>query len=106
MLELIGCKDDIASIKNAWDGFLAIMHNDKMELFEKMYSDELIISIAENVYKGCTILALQSYPQQIHNYTEPVSKVINAAWNKIRTAPQEYAQWEIGEIENLQSRNM
>lgn len=106
MLELIDCKDDIAPIKKAWDGFLAIMHNDKMELFDKMYPDELITSIAENVYEGCTILALQSFPQQIKNYTEPISKVINAAWNKIRTEPQEYAQWEIGEIENLQSRNM
>jgi len=106
MLELIGCKEETLPIEKAWEGFLSIMHNDKPELYHEIFPDDLICSIAENVFQGCTTNALQSYPKQIASYTEPVSKVINAAWSKVMIDPQEYAKWEIGEIENLQSRNM
>lgn len=104
MLELTGCGSEIQKILEDWNRLLLIAQNEKPDHYDVLFSDELINSIATNVYNGCADLGLQTYLQQKKNNTRPISQIVNEAWETIRNDPQRYPQWENEQIVNLQSR--
>jgi hypothetical protein len=104
MLMHIGCTEDAEKISIAWENFKAVTDNEKKSIYEELFASALIDSMAQHVYDGCKNIGLRSYPQQKAYTTQPVSQVINDAWDKMRENTGGYDGWEEVEVQRLRSR--
>lgn len=98
MLELTGYAKEIKVIKKTWVEYLDITQKIRPEYYDTILSDKLLSILAANVLEGCKNIALISYAEQLNNYTLPVSKVINDAWDSMRRYPEGYSEWEKTQI--------
>lgn len=103
MLYLIGHHDEAKKITSIWDEFLSVTQNAKPDGYDVIFPSLLVESISQNVFEGCTNIALLPYPEQLRTNTRPVSLIINEAWLKIREEPKNFSQWEIEQITNIRS---
>ena len=103
MLELTGQIDEKTELVEKWNNFLGAANNPIAPDYAYAFPDELIDQLAEYVLRGCQIIALKGYPEQVSTIGAPVAKVLNQAWQEVMLRPLDFEQWEIEQIALLKA---
>lgn len=105
MLKLTGTDINSSEVVNSWDRFVNITANIKVNLYDFIFPDELIIELSKNVLAGCQAIGLCSYSEQLKGKSKPISKILNNAWEQILSKPEQFSNWEQKEIESIMEEN-
>ena len=106
MLEITGFGNDLIEIKKAWASFLEKNSSKKSDIYDLIFPDELVDSITNNVLNGCSAISLRNYSDQFTTFKNPVSKIINDAWQLIRSDPDSFLVWEEENLKKLSDLNV
>jgi len=103
MLELIGMDEAVDIVKSAWVPFEKRTNNQRPQYYETFFAQDLIDSIANDVFEACKNLSLRTYPEQLVLIGEnrSVAKSINDAWISIRKDPLSFESWEKEELKEI-----
>ncbi len=101
LLEKMGHTAELAEIKLSWDAFLNATANGVPQNYAFVFPQIFLQELADNVLAGCQSIDLKSYQEQIALHGNPVSKILNAAWEKLFVAPAAFHQWEKEQIEAI-----
>lgn len=101
MLKMNGFTTELDEIEQAWNKFLNETQNSKPGGYDLIFSDDMIRSITNNVFKGCQNIGLRSYQEQLRLPSKSVSSLINDAWVHIRRSQSTFGVWEADQLEKL-----
>lgn len=102
MLRKMGHTTEVEKIEASWKQFLSATRNPKPSNYNYIFPQHIIEALADFVYDGCKLIDLTIYSEQVTRHVNPVSKMLNDAWELIFNSPDGYGNWEkerIGEIE-------
>lgn len=102
MLKLCGLNNTIINLSSSWDMLLNTTSNPIPQHYNYIFPDVLINTLSENVFEGCKNIGLNSYSEQLAEFENPVSKIVNDSWSKVLANPIEFENWEQQTIQNLQ----
>ncbi|PUZ30551.1 hypothetical protein GA0116948_101602 [Chitinophaga costaii] len=105
MLTKMGHTKEVKEIKENWDKFVKTTNNNVPSHYNYIFPQPLIEELADCVYTGCTNIDLTIYGEQLKLYEEPISKILNDAWNTLLTSPDGFKEWEKGKIEQIENQN-
>jgi len=104
VLSLMGHDDELVQIKEYWNEFLAVTKNLIPANYHFIFPQRLIEQLSRNVLEGCKAIDLRVYGDQVKEFENPISKILNDAWQELFDNPVNFANWEqdrINEISNL-----
>ncbi len=105
MLIMLDMNNHIIPIKNAWDELLSLPpYQKRPDNYSLAFPDILLQNLAFNIYQGCQKFGYLSYPEQLEKMDNPVSKVMNEAWDVLRNNPTKYPSWEKENIKTLHQK--
>lgn len=103
MLELTGQVAEKEELEIKWADFLTAANNPVSTDYNYAFPDEIIDQLAAYVLKGCQVIALRSYPEQVAKLNMPVAQVLNQAWQEVMHNPLQFEEWEIQQIAILKT---
>lgn len=106
MLEITGYGNELIEIRKAWNSFLEKNICRKSDNYDFIFPDELVDTITDNVLNGCNAISLRSYSEQFSKFDNPVSKIINDAWQLIRSNPDSFSTWEEESLKGLSNSSV
>ncbi len=100
-LDLIGFTDDAAAVRQKWQALLNATGATQGQIFRRACPLELLERAAIHALEGvrrinCRIVTLQT--------TGKVHDLLNAAWERFWSVPNEYHAWERGAVTNLKDQ--
>jgi hypothetical protein len=101
MLEKMGHQAEVHQLKHNWSQFLTVTNNPVPQNYAYIFPDAILAKLAENVFDGCKSIALKVYNDQIRDFTNPITKILNDAWVFMLNDPENYAQWEKERIKEI-----
>lgn len=101
MLQLMGYDDDLKNIDAEWKEFLSATKNPIPANYLDVFPQELIEKLAKSVFEGCKMIDLRSYHEQIKEFGNPISKILNDAWKELFSNPDNYHVWEKNQINEI-----
>jgi hypothetical protein len=101
MLRITGQSEAAMKISESWDKFLKATSNPIPPDYHYIFPDPLIERLAENVLSGCNAIGLNDYDSQLQEFSTPISKILNDAWDKILSTPSEFHDWEVSQIAEI-----
>lgn len=102
MLGKMGHTREQQHLEEVWSEFLTATNNEIPANYGTMYPQYIIEELVDNVFNGCRLIDLRIYGDQVAQFNNPVSKIINDAWNKALTDPGDFKVWESAAIEELE----
>lgn len=105
MLTKMGHTKEVEEIKENWNKFVKTTNNNVPSHYNYIFPQALIEELADCVYTGCMNIDLTIYSEQLELYGEPISKILNDAWNTLFTSPDSFKEWEKGKIEQIENQN-
>lgn len=106
MLTKMGHQQEEKQIVDSWNKFLSTTSNPVQSNYDYIFPQSIIEELANSVYDGCKAIDLRVYNDQIAKYTTPVSKMLNEAWEVILSMPQDFKDWEMKKIEEIENASM
>jgi hypothetical protein len=103
MLEKMGHRVELVDIEGSWTAFLAATKNPQPSNYDFIFPQDIIALLADYVFDGCKAIDLQVYADQVAWYRDPISKILNDAWEKSFADPSEFAAWEKDQIDKIAS---
>jgi len=94
MLDKMGFKKETNNVVQSWKGFLNSVQNVKPPYYNFIFPNVLIENLVINVLKGCNDIGLINFIEQANNIDNPISKILNDAWNKLLTQADSFEKWE------------
>lgn len=101
MLEIMGHKHELSQINESWNKFLSATSNPVPQNYKYTFPDEILQALARYVLQGCADIGLKVYADQLKDVENPISKILNDAWNCMLTTPEKYAEWEKIKIDQI-----
>ena len=101
MLEKMGYKHEVETLKSSWQNFLVICTNTRNPLYNLFLPVDIIDKLVDTVIDACNNIALVSCVEQSKNNGDPVSKLLNQAWIENLTQPKTFSDWEHAQIKGL-----
>lgn len=101
MLEITGQGSDAMRIKDSWSKFLTATANPIPPDYKFIFPDHLIEHLANNVLEGCKAIGLNDYESQVTEFGNPISKILNDAWEVILKDPAQFDGWEAKAIDEI-----
>jgi hypothetical protein len=102
MLEKMGHTKEVHSIQEDWKKFLTVTKNPIPSNYQYIFPQALLKELVDAVFLGCKQIDLRIYRDQVAQYTSPISKVLNDAWEKIFSDPVQYQAWEKERIKEIE----
>lgn len=102
MLQKMGHTGEQQNLDRVWKEFLASTNNAIPANYNNVCPQHIIEELADNVFIGCKLIDLRIYTDQVTKFNNPVSKVINDAWNTALLTPEEFRDWETTAIAELE----
>lgn len=90
-LELIGLKTAAVDVKRQWDGLLGVTGVKPAPMYRRACPRELLERAAISALEGTKRIGCRIVQQ---GTTGHIHDLLNAAWEKFWTAPEEYHAWE------------
>lgn len=78
------------SLNKAWDDYMAVLGEARPPDYDLCYPESLLQSLARRVVGGCSSLGLKA----IGDDQSTIVRLIGEAWERFRSAPEEYERWE------------
>jgi len=103
MLEKMKLSDDLDELNKTWEEFVKLIKYSIVDHYEFHFPQELIVSLADEVYDGCVNIGLVSYIDQVKEMNRPISLILNEAWQKIREKSNDYESWENKTVEEIRA---
>jgi hypothetical protein len=97
-LNLIGFKKDAAAVQVEWDALAKSTGTAQTPLYRKACPQHLLRQAADRALEGTTMIGCRIVQE---NSSDKVHDLLNSAWQKFWTSPNDYAQWERDRIANL-----
>lgn len=94
MLQKTEQEEEFARLSKYWDEFLFSIENDKPSNYDEFYPQHLIETLGEHVWAICIATDLKSYSEQVEEFGNPISKILNDAWKELFANPDTFKQWE------------
>lgn len=104
MLEKMGHTTELVDIQSSWAAFLAATNNPQPSNYAFIFPQEIITVLADYVFDGCKAIDLQVYSDQVAEFGNPISKILNAAWEKSFIDPDGFVAWERDQIDEIANR--
>lgn len=101
MLDKMGQHSELVGIKASWENFLIATNNPQPNNYDYIFPQELIEALANFVFDGCKALDLQVYNDQVKEFGNPISKILNDAWDKSFNDPSGFMEWEKEQIDRI-----
>ncbi len=98
ILRKMGHTSEVERIEKSWGQFLTATRNPKPPNYNYIFPQHIIEALANFVYDGCKLIDLTIYGEQVIKYANPVSKMLNDAWELIFTSPDTFQDWEKARI--------
>ncbi|MDO3641503.1 hypothetical protein [Mucilaginibacter sp. L3T2-6] len=104
MLQKTGYLTEASQIKRSWDEFLNAANKPVPSNYDEIFPDDVIGTLADSIISGCVAIDLRSYAEQITEHAEPISHILNMAWDNIMAKPFQFEAWEKNVIEGIRTR--
>lgn len=101
MLNKTGFANECQEISDSWEQFLTHTNNPKHPDYKYIFPDELLSVLTQIVFNYCKGIDLATYQEQIANDQNPVSKIVNDAWQQLLQNPIEFENLQKQMIERL-----
>lgn len=104
ILKLMGHDKELAKIQEYWNEFLALTKNPVPASYQYIFPQELIEELGKSVFEGCQAIDLRVYNDQVKEFGNPISRILNDAWEELFNNPVNFPAWEqnrINEISNF-----
>jgi hypothetical protein len=102
MLKKMGHTEELKKLEEVWRKFLDATNNIIPANYSSICPQHIVEELANNVYNGSKLIDLRIYGDQVKEYTNPISKIINEAWEKVLLNPGEFKAWEDHAITKLE----
>lgn len=104
MLRCSGFGNSVQEISMEWKRFLDIHGNREPVNYELAFPDELIEDLANTIYSKCKEHGYLSYEEQLKKLNNPISEVMNEAWDILRNNSADYGEWEKQKLEKIKAQ--
>lgn len=104
MLRKLGHVDEVAKIEGSWQTFLRTTSNPIQSNYAYIFPQPIIEELANSVFDGCKSIDLRVYSEQVEIYGNPISKMLNDAWDTLLNSPQQFKEWEKAQIEEIEKK--
>lgn len=104
ILHLMGHDVELIQIQQYWDEFLNVTGNPVPGNYHFTFPQQLIEQLGRNVFEGSQSIDLRMYTDQVKEFGNPISKILNDAWQELFNNPVNFPSWEqdrINQISNL-----
>ena len=101
MLDKMGHQKELVDIKASWAAFLTATNNPQPSNYDYIFPQEIITQLTDYVLDGCKAIDLQVYSDQVAEFGNPISKILNDAWEKSLIDPDGFVAWEKDQIEMI-----
>lgn len=105
MLYITGQGKDVMEVKESWEKFLNATSNPIPQDYNFIFPNHLLEKLANNVLEGCKLIGLCDYLSQVQEFDNPISKVLNDAWDILLNQPSDFDEWELSAIEAIKSKH-
>jgi len=100
----MGLTAEAAEVREVWGNYLALRGATKPQDYDVCYPDELLQALAADVRAGYEALGLRLFVQQGSASSEiNIPRLLETAWDKVRSEPAAYANWEAERLHELRS---
>jgi len=100
----MGLTAEAAEVREVWWNYLALRGAAKPQDYDLCYPDELLQALAANVRAAYEAPGLRLFVQQGTGSSEiNVPRLLSTAWDKVRSEPASYANWEAERLHKLRS---
>ena len=101
MLDITGQGADAAKIKDSWNKFLVATANPIPPDYKFIFPEHLLEQLANTVLEGCKAIGLSDYESQVTEFGNPISKILNDAWEILLNDPVGFDLWEVNAIASI-----
>ena len=101
VLRVMGHNLEVIEIENNWNTFLTATSNPIPANYSLVFPQQLIEQLADNVFAGCQAIDLRIYNDQVAKFGNPISKILNDAWQKLFNNPSNFHIWEEERIKEI-----
>lgn len=101
MLDKMGHQKELVDIEASWGAFLSATNNPQPSNYDYIFPQEVITQLADYVFNGCKAIDLQVYSDQVTEFGNPISKILNDAWDKSFSDPDGFVAWERDQIDQI-----
>ncbi len=105
LLNKMGHTAEMVEIKDSWDTFLKTTNNIVPGNYNYIFPQHLIEELADCVFTGCKDIDLVVYSDQLQQYAEPISKMLNDAWHMLFNSPGDFKDWERSKIKQIEDHD-
>jgi hypothetical protein len=105
MLRRTGHIAEVMQIEQSWGDFLDVTGNLPPPNYDYIFPQQLIEELANNVIAGCRLIDLRNYKDQVSKYGNPISKMLNDAWQELFANPDSFKKWEDERIKEIGVEN-
>ena len=100
-LKLLGYNDEASNISHKWQDFLKISEMEKTPEFERAYPESVIEQAVNYAHEAATNMKCRI----VNSGTcDPIYVLLNSAWNRFWTDPDNYLEWEKKQIYQIRSQ--
>lgn len=103
MLNKIGFNYECDEIKSSWEQFLNHTNNPKHPDYKYIFPEALLEALTDIVYDYCKGIDLATYNEQIEAHQNPVSKIVNDAWQTLFDNPNEFEKLQAEMITQIRA---
>jgi hypothetical protein len=101
MLDITGQGAVAVKIKDSWNKFLVATANPIPPDYKFIFPEHLLEQLANTVLEGCRAIGLNDYESQITEFGNPISKILNDAWDVLLKDPSGFDAWEVDAINEI-----
>lgn len=103
MLYITGQGAEAEKIKDSWSKFLIATANPIPPDYKFIFPEHLLEQLANTVLEGCKAIGLNDYESQVKEFGNPISKILNDAWDVLLQDPSGFDAWEANAITEIAS---
>lgn len=103
MLNKIGYEQDCEAIKESWEQFLTHTNNPKHPDYKYIFPETLLDALTDIVFDYCRGIDLATYDEQIAAHQNPVSKIVNNAWQNLFDNPNDFERLQREMIDEIRA---
>lgn len=101
MLRLMGHGEVAGQVAQEWNEILSLPGYQEPPYYAMAFPDNLLEELVQNIFEGCQLQGWFSFDEQVTRFGEPVSRLINQAWQKLKRDQSGYARYEQTTIRSL-----
>ena len=94
MLQKMDITEGITEIEDTWQQFLSVVSNPKHKYYKDAFPKSLLRKLTQIIFDTVKSIDLQSFSDQVSKFGNPISKIINDAWQEALKNQDDFAKSE------------